>query len=775
MASSLMLLQLLPFLCLHWLIFIASTSSNEIPKPYIVYMGSSSKSNLIIQNGEDVEIAKLNHMQLLSSIIPSEESERLSLIHHYKHAFKGFSAILTDSEASALSGHDHVVSVFPDPVLQLHTTRSWDFLAAAAKPAKNTWFNHKYHKAASDIVIGVIDTGIWPESPSFNDQGMGEIPSRWKGVCMESPDFKKSHCNRKLIGARHCSRASTNKDNSGSSRDPLGHGTHTASTAAGNYVSNAIYFGLAGGTARGGSPFSRIASYKACKEGGCSGAAILQAIDDAIHDGVDIISISIGLSNSEADYMNDPIAIGALHAQQRGVVVICSAGNDGPYPFTVANTAPWLFTVAASTIDRDFQSTVLLGNGKAIKGTAISLSNLSRSKTYPLAYGKAIAVNSTLVSQARSCRLGSIDPKKVAGKILVCIHTDPMDTRGRKIAVAENVEAQGLIFINDDEKIWPTERGILPYAEVGKVAGFRIINYINSNKNPTATILPTVTIPRHRPAPVVAYFSSRGPGLPTENILKPDVAAPGVAVLAAIVPRPDRPGGIPAGEKPATYALRSGTSMACPHVTGAAAFIKSVRRKWTYSMIKSALMTTATVYDNTGTPLTNSSGNNANPHEMGAGEINPLKALNPGLVFKTTIKDYLRFLCYYGYSRKNIRSMTNTTFNCPKKSSAKLISNINYPSISISKLARQGAIRTVKRTVTNVGSLNATYISMVNAPSGLAVKVFPQKLTFVEGIIKLSFRASFFGKEASSGYNYGSITWSDDQHSVRMMFAVDVE
>lgn len=181
------------------------------------------------------------------------------------------------------------------------------------------------------------------------------------------------------------------------------------------------------------------------------------------------------------------------------------------------------------------------------------------------------------------------------------------------------------------------------------------------------------------------------------------------------------------------------------------------------------------MYDNTGTPLTNSSGNNANPHEMGAGEINPLKALNPGLVFKTTIKDYLRFLCYYGYSRKNIRSMTNTTFNCPKKSSAKLISNINYPSISISKLARQGAIRTVKRTVTNVGSLNATYISMVNAPSGLAVKVFPQKLTFVEGIIKLSFRASFFGKEASSGYNYGSITWSDDRHSVRMMFAVDVE
>lgn len=181
------------------------------------------------------------------------------------------------------------------------------------------------------------------------------------------------------------------------------------------------------------------------------------------------------------------------------------------------------------------------------------------------------------------------------------------------------------------------------------------------------------------------------------------------------------------------------------------------------------------MYDNTRKPITNSSSNNANPHEIGAGEINPVKALNPGLVFKTTIKDYLRFLCYYGYSHKNIQSMTSTTFNCPKKSSAKLISNINYPSISISKLARQGTIITVKRTVTNVGSPNTTYISIVNAPSGLAVKVFPQKLLFVEGVKKLSFRVSFFGKEASSGYNYGSITWSDDRHSVGMIFAVGVE
>lgn len=153
-------------------------------------------------------------------------------------------------------------------------------------------------------------------------------------------------------------------------RDNVGHGTHTASTAAGAYVPNASYFGLAGGTARGGSPHSRIAAYKACPTEACSGAAVLKAIDDAIHDGVDVISISIGL-DPRLDYLTDPMAIGAFHAEQKGIPVVCSAGNEGPGPFTVLSTAPWIFTIGASTIDRDFQSTVLLGNGESIRVTLI--------------------------------------------------------------------------------------------------------------------------------------------------------------------------------------------------------------------------------------------------------------------------------------------------------------------------------------------------------------------------------------------------------------------
>ncbi|KAK9283873.1 hypothetical protein L1049_012128 [Liquidambar formosana] len=211
----------------------------------------------------------------------------------------------------------------------------------------------------------MIDTGIWPESPSFNDKGVGEIPKRWKGVCMEGSDFKKSNCNRKLIGARYYSnikvKSAGNKTqpdpaakSSGSPRDFVDHGTHTTSIAAGAPIANASYYGLARGTARGGgSPSTtRIASYKACTEEGCSGSIILKAIDDAIKDGVDIISISVGMNALfQSDFLNDPIAIGAFHAEQMGVMVVCSGGNEGPDPYTVVNSAPWVFTVAASNID----------------------------------------------------------------------------------------------------------------------------------------------------------------------------------------------------------------------------------------------------------------------------------------------------------------------------------------------------------------------------------------------------------------------------------------
>lgn len=182
---------------------------------------------------------------------------------------------------------------------------------------------------------------------------------------------------RKLIGARMFSKnyeAQHGKlDNfKRTARDFVGHGTHTLSIAAGNFAPGATVFGNGNGTAKGGSPRARVATYKVCwsitDAGGCHEADILQAFDHAIHDGVDVISTSLGGSNPYIEALfTDGISIGSFHAIARNVVVICSAGNDGPAPRTVTNVAPWSFTVAASTIDREFISNVSLGHKPYLK------------------------------------------------------------------------------------------------------------------------------------------------------------------------------------------------------------------------------------------------------------------------------------------------------------------------------------------------------------------------------------------------------------------------
>ncbi|KAJ1689251.1 hypothetical protein LUZ63_013406 [Rhynchospora breviuscula] len=741
---------------------------------YVVYLGAPSAD-------KSPEVLQASHLQKLSSIIPSEEQERVSLTQSYHHAFVGFSAMLTKKEADLLSGHEEVISVFLDRVLELHTTRSWDFLNSESGLRSE----RLSRRASNDVIIGIIDTGIWPESPSFSDVGMKEVPARWKGVCMEASDFKKTDCNRKLIGARFYSNQaestqarppsnSSQPQALGSPRDSVGHGTHTASTAAGSAVTDANYYGLAQGTAKGGSPSSRIAMYKACSLGGCSSSAVLKAIDDAVNDGVDVISISIGMSSIfQSDFLSDPISVGAFHANQRGVLVVCSGGNDGPDPFTVVNTAPWIVTVAASSIDRSFQSNIQLGNGVLFKGCAINFSNLTSSGQYPLVLGSEVAAKYTPVSEASNCYPGSLDADKTEGKIVVCVSTDATVSRRVKKLVAEGARAKGLILIDEAEKSIPFDSGSFAFSQVGTDAGTQILAYINSTKNPTAVVLPTADVKEFKPAPEVAYFSSRGPGGLTEGILKPDIMAPGVSILAASIPSTDA-GTVPPGKKPSNFAIKSGTSMACPHVAGAAAFVKSAHRGWSPSMIRSALMTTALTNNNIGKPLTTSLGANANYHDTGAGEISPLRALSPGLVYETTAQDYLQFLCYYGYKEQIIRKISGTNFSCSSANpSPDLISTINYPSISIPRLGKNNPV-TVTRTLTNVGPHNSTYAATINPPAGVSVKVSPEKLVFGTRWLKASYQISFSESGAPKGYSYGSVTWSDGAHSVRTGFAVNV-
>lgn len=178
--------------------------------------------------------------------------------------------------------------------------------------------------------------------------------------------------------------------------------------------------------------------------------------------------------------------------------------------------------------------------------------------------------------------------------------------------------------------------------------------------------------------------------------------------------------------------------------------------------------------DNMKKPVTNSSAGYANPHEMGAGEISPIRALDPGLVYETTTRDYLHFLCFYGYQDQSVRSVSGRNYSCPRKSSQDLISTINYPSISIAHLDRRRPDIMITRTVTNVGPKNCTYVANVQGPLGLQVKVSPAKLVFSEMMAKASYTVTFSGKGAKKGYNFGSITWSDNVHQVRSVFVVNV-
>nr|XP_043633866.1 CO(2)-response secreted protease [Erigeron canadensis] len=723
---------------------------------YIVYMGSASAS-------------RNNHNLLLNSLVTRKRS---AVVHNYQNSFLGFAAHLTQKEANEIARKPGVVSVFPDPVLQLHTTRSWDFLKYQTL-VEPQYFRSRYNissfNEASDVIIGVLDTGVWPESESFHDDGFGPIPSKWKGTCMESDDFKSTSCNRKIIGARYYKAGG----DFNSPRDRNGHGTHVASTAAGNEVSNASYYGLAMGSAKGGFPGSRIASYRVCGGRGCFGSSILAAFDDAIEDGVDVLSLSLGSRPGYGpNFQRDPIAIGSFHAVEKGVTVVCSAGNDGPSRESVVNVAPWVITVAASSIDRDFQADIVLGDKTVIKGGGINFGELQRSPIYPLLYGNAAKRNSSTYDEidAKNCIPRALDREKVKGNIVLCENEEGLYSAKQKLAGVMNLGAIGMVFISDEARAVASSAGSFPLAAVSRNDGKKLISYASTARKPTATILPTVSVTQYKPAPVVAYFSARGPSFATPDVLKPDVAAPGVAILASW---PDKDSVVKlAGKKSPLFYILSGTSMACPHVSGLAAMIKSQNPDWSPAAIRSALMTTASQTNNIKKPITTNSGSIATPYDFGAGEVTS-DPLQPGLVYETEIIEYLHYLCNVGYNVDTIKRISSTVpsdFTCPSNSNKNLISNMNYPSIAISKF--NGKERKVSRKVTNVDNEDTTYTASVEAPNGLEVKVVPHKLKFTESENEITYQVIFKSDSKLSGDNFGAITWSNGKYRVRSPFVV---
>ncbi|XP_062154118.1 cucumisin-like [Alnus glutinosa] len=713
-------------------LLVAHSVSEDDRKAYIVYMGNRKM--------DEVSTSSL-HTSMLQDVIGSNVGPE-SLLYSYKKSFSGFAVELTEQEAQTMAGMDGVVSVFPNEQKKLHTTRSWDFLGFPQQVKRSA--------VESDIVIGVLDTGIWPESDSFNDKGFGPPPSKWKGSCRASTNFT---CNNKIIGAQYYSSSGEFEvTDIKSPRDTDGHGTHVASTAGGNVVNMASVQGIGLGTARGAVPSARIAVYKVCWTIGCSDADILAAFDDAIADGVDIITISVG--GSTGSYFTDSISIGAFHAMRNGILASTSAGNRGPGLATITNFSPWSLTVAASTIDRKFITEVQLGNSKIYEGISINTFD-PKNETYPIIYG-GDAPNTTEFSlglPARYCFPDSLDKNLVKGKIVLCDGLG--DGEGPLLAGAVGTVYQGRR--TDVAYSFP-----LPASSLRPEDAASVYLYINTTRGPTASIRRTKER-KDAFAPYIPSFSSRGPNPATPNILKPDLAAPGNNILAAwspISPISE----VEEDKRALSYNILSGTSMACPHASGVAAYIKSFHPTWSPAAIKSALMTTA---------IPMSAGKNPEAEfAYGAGNLNPLQAPYPGLVYDIDTLDYVKFLCGQGYNTKLLQILAGNNNTCSEATNGTVF-DLNYPSFALATPPLESISQVFNRTVTNVGSPTSTYTAVVTTPPGLIIKVNPSILSFTSLGQQLSFALTIEGKIESSVVS-AALVWTDGNFRVRSPIVVSV-
>ncbi|XWS37734.1 hypothetical protein CRYUN_Cryun19dG0070500 [Craigia yunnanensis] len=751
---------------------------------YLFFALVLSASNPLIKKTYIVQMDKYamptsfsSHLEWYSSKLKSVMSNTQSegdggdedrIIYSYQNAFHGVAAQLTEEEAGRLEEEDGVVAILPETKYQLHTTRSPMFLGLEPEESTSIW---SQKLADHDVIVGVLDTGIWPESASFNDTGMTPVPAHWKGTCETGRGFQKHHCNRKIVGARVFYRgyeAATGKINEKneykSPRDPDGHGTHTAATVAGSPVHGANLLGYAYGTARGMAPGARIAAYKVCWTGGCFSSDILSAVDRAVADGVNVLSISLG--GGVSSYSRDSLAIATFGAMEMGVFVSCSAGNGGPDPVSLTNVSPWITTVGASTMDRDFPANVKLRTGRTVRGVSLYKGRrfLLENKQYPLVY---MGSNSSSPDPSSLCLEGTLDPHIVSGKIVICDRG--ISPRVQKGQVVKDAGGVGMILTNtaaNGEEL-VADCHLLPAVAVGEMEGKAIKHYALTNRKANATLTFIGTRLGIRPSPVVAAFSSRGPNFLTLEILKPDVVAPGVNILAAWTGELG-PSSLPTDHRRVKFNILSGTSMSCPHVSGIAALLKARHPEWSPAAIKSALMTTAYVHDNTHNPLKDASMSApSNPYDHGAGHINPLRALDPGLIYDIEAQDYFEFLCTQKLTTTQLKvfgKYSNRSCHHTLASPG----DLNYPAISV-VFPKDTAISvlTLHRTVTNVGPPVSNYRVVVSPFKGATVKVDPESLNFTRKNQKLSYKITLTTKSPQTMPEFGGLVWKDGVHKVR--------
>jgi hypothetical protein len=684
-------------------------------------------------------------------------------IYDFGYVFNGFAAELSEAQAQQLRTVKGVRSVTRDSLLRMHTASTPGFVGLAG--TDGVW--NKTGAKGDNIVIGVIDSGVWPENNSFAEMvdangkpdhagttSAYSAPANWSGTCVTGTQFTVANCNNKLIGARYYNAAwggdagitSYFPYEYLSPRDWGGHGTHTSSTAGGNAGVTVTGPAAGMGTISGMAPRARIAMYKVCWSttelgGGCFASDSMAGIEQSIADGVDVINFSIG--GSQSTFLH-PTEFAFLEAAASGVFVAASAGNDGPDASTVEHPSPWITTVAAGTHNRSGTGSVTI-NGNTFNGASFATA-----VSAPIIKAADAAVAGANADMVRFCYaavdnggVAVLDSAKVAGKVVLCERgataTVAANARVNKSLAVSEAGGVGMVLVNIAANSTNADVHSVPTVHLDVSQHDAV--FAASAGGPTASIAQS-TLVANLPAPLLASFSSRGPTLAAGgNLLKPDIVAPGQDVLAAVAP-PDHGGRM--------FDLNSGTSMASPHIAGIAAVYKQIYPSWSPMMIKSALMTTA--YDVLDGPASNTTV----AFGQGAGHVNAKAALDPGLVFDSDVIDWLGFLCGVGEAIYDCAA-----YNIPVLDP----SNLNVPSIALGGLAGS---QTVTRRVTNVSNATATYAPKLEGMKGVVVAMVPSKLTIAPGETKV---VSFNFKRGSADlqvYSTGRLTLTDGKHNVRI-------
>lgn len=748
-------------------------------------------------------IAKV-HNALLRRVLRGEQYLKL---YSYHYLINGFAVLVTSQQAEKLSRRREVANVVLDFSVRTATTHTPQFLGLP----QGAWVQEGgYEYAGEGIVIGFIDTGIDPTHQCFADD-ISEIPypvpAHFSGICEVTPDFPSGSCNRKLIGARHFAASAITRGIFNASQDyasPFdgdGHGTHTASIAAGNHGIPVIVAGHHFGNASGMAPRSHIAVYKALyKSFGGFAADVVAAIDQAAQDGVDVISLSITPNRRPpgiATFFN-PIDMALLSAIKAGIFVVQAAGNTGPSPKSVFSFSPWIFTVGAAAHDRVYSNSMDLGNNVTIPGVGLAPGTDEGTMCTLVSALHALNNDTTVTNDmyVGECQDSSIlNQDLVQGNLLICSYSIRfvlgLSTIKQALQTAKNLSAVGVVFYMDPYVIGfqlnPTPLELPGIIISSPVDSKVLLQYYNSSLErdgltmkivkfgAVASISGGLKANYSNSAPKIMYFSARGPDpedtfLDDAEITKPNLVAPGHFIWAAW----SSLGTDSVEFQGENFAMMSGTSMAAPHVAGLAALIKQKFPSFSPSAIGSALSTTASLYDRNGGPImaqrayANPDLNQspATPFDMGSGFVNATAALNPGLIFDSNYDDYMSFLCGINGSAPIVLNYTGQ--KCWAYNSSMNGADLNLPSITIAKLNNS---RMVQRTVINTAG-SETYRVGWSAPFGVSLMVAPTHF-FIDSGEKQVLTISVNATMNSSAPSFGRIGLFGNQgHAVNIPLSV---